>query len=204
MKTKVLTTANSEKIPNYMHYVELPLKFVACWDWYPNTEKESQLIINYVYLCFVLFIISKVAVGLAVHLYTEWLDIMSSLDEIADSLPLVVSLAIISYYTVYREKLYELKNYMNSNFKYHSARGLTNMSMQTSYEAAKKFARIYTVCTMFSVTMYAVMPFIVNKDPLQHWIYMDITRAPFLQLTFLQTLLSQWLIGLAIGQFGKE
>lgn len=204
MKAKKLsTTINTEKIPNYMHYIELPLKLVGCWDWYPNSEKERQVITNYSYLCLVLFVMTKAVMGLAVHLYTEWLDIMSSLDKIADSFPLVVSLAIVAYHAVYRNELYDLMKYMNDNFKYHSARGLTNMTILQSYGAARKFARIYTACTMFSVTMYVALPFIVHQEPLQNWIYMDITRAPYIQLTFMYTLVAQWFVGLAMGQFGN-
>lgn len=88
---------------------------------------------------------------------------MSSLDQIADFLPLLASLIIVAYYAIYKQDLYKLIDYLNDNFKYRSARGLTNMTMLKSYENAKKFAKIYTACTMFSVTMYATLPVIVHS-----------------------------------------
>ncbi|KOB72240.1 Odorant receptor [Operophtera brumata] len=143
----------SENICNYLHYVELPLKLVACWEWIPKAKTLMQVMVNNIYLGLVLFALLRFAMGLSVHLYTEWVDIMSCLDEMADSLPLIVSLAIVSYYAIYRDDLYELITFMNANFKHHSAQGLTNMTMARSYETAKRFSKIYTACTMFSVTM---------------------------------------------------
>ncbi|XP_075983691.1 putative odorant receptor 85e [Anticarsia gemmatalis] len=199
------TTLNTERPEPYIDYIEKPLKIVACWDLFPKTEKESRNIINDTYLGIVLFVLTYIPVALTVHLYTEWEDIMSSLDKIADSLPLLVSLIIVAYYAMYREELYELVEYMDKNFKYHSARGLTNMTMFESCKTARKFGRIYTACTMFSVTMYATMPVIVHfwtNEPLQSWIFMDITRSPFYEIVFLVSCLAQLYVGLAMGQFG--
>lgn len=152
------STMNSEKNCNYLHYIELPLKLVACWEWFPKPTTLKQVITNNIYLCLVLSALVRFAVGLSVHIYTEWTNIMSCLHEIADSLPLLVSIIIVSYYAVYRDDLYELIAFINANFKHHSAQGLTNMTMNKSYQSAAKFARIYTACSMFSVTMYSTLP----------------------------------------------
>lgn len=152
------STMNSEKNCNYLHYIELPLKLVACWEWFPKPTTWKQVITNNIYLCLVLSALVRFAVGLSVHIYTEWTNIMSCLHEIADSLPLLVSIIIVSYYAVYRDDLYELIAFINANFKHHSAQGLTNMTMNKSYQSAAKFARIYTACSMFSVTMYSTLP----------------------------------------------
>lgn len=117
---------------------------------------------NNMHLCLVLYMLMRFAVGLSVHLYAEWIDIMSCLHELADSLPVLVSIMIVSYYTIYRNDFYELIRFMNANFKHHSAQGLTNMTMKKSYEAARNFARTYTTCTMFSVTMYSTLPVFVH------------------------------------------
>lgn len=156
------TTLNSEKPEHYIHYIEKPLKLVACWDLFPNSANEKRKVFNDIYLGIVLFVLTHIPMVLTVHLYTEWQDIMSSLGTIADALPLLVSLVIVAYYAIHRRDLYELLNYLDKNFKYHSARGLTNMTMQQSCMTARRFGRIYTACTMFSVTMYATLPVIVH------------------------------------------
>nr|QPX50360.1 odorant receptor [Helicoverpa armigera] len=199
------STLNSEKTGRYIHYIEIPLKLVACWEFFPNSTSERLLVINDIYLGIVLFVLTYIPTCLTVHLYTEWQDIMSSLGTIADSLPLLVSLIIVAYYAMYRQDLYDLMEFMERNFKYHSARGLTNMTMEESCKIAQRFARIYTACTMFSVTMYATMPVIVHlwtKEPIQSWMYMDITRSPFYEFVFLVSCLAQMFVGLAMGQFG--
>lgn len=156
------TTLNTERTGRYVDYLEAPLKMVACWDLFRNKEKNTYNIINKGYLGFVLIVLSYVTFVLAEYLYSKWEDMMSSLDNISDSLPLLVSLVIVSYYALYRKELYALLEYMEKNFKYNSAQGLTNMSMFMSCKAAKRFWRIYTACTMFSVTMYSTMPVIVH------------------------------------------
>lgn len=161
--TEPKTTLNSEKTERYINYIVKPLKIAGCWDLFPNSADERRLIINYMYLGIVLFVLTHLPMVLIVHLYTEWQDIMSSLGTIADALPLVVSLIIVAYYAVYRKDLYKLMVYMDKNFKHHSARGLANMSMDQSYLKARSFARIYTACTMFSVTMYTTMPVIIHR-----------------------------------------
>ncbi|KAG6457856.1 hypothetical protein O3G_MSEX010527 [Manduca sexta] len=194
-----------EKATNYIHYIILPLKIVACWDWFPKPKRNREILMNNIYLGMVLFVLTYMPVALAVHLYTEWQDIMSSLDKIADCLPLLVSVAIVSYYALYRKDLYTLVDYMEKNFKHHSARGLTNMTMWGSYCKARNFGRIYTACTMFSVTMYVTLPLILHlwtKEPIQSWVYSDVTQSPFLEFVFLRSFLTQFFVGLAMGQFG--
>ncbi|XP_022831787.1 putative odorant receptor 85e isoform X1 [Spodoptera litura] len=183
----------------------MPLKLVACWDLFPNSVIEKRKIFNDIYLGIVLFVLTHIPMVLTVHLYTEWQDIMSSLGTIADALPLLVSLVIVAYYAIYRRDLYELLNYLDKNFKYRSARGLTNMTMEQSCMTARRFGRIYTACTMFSVTMYATLPVIVHlwtKEPIQSWIYMDVTQPPFFEFVFMLSCLAQMYVGLAMGQFG--
>lgn len=160
--TEPKTTLNSDKSESYIQFIKRPLKICACWDLFPNTTSEWRIIINDMYLGIVLFVLTHLPVVLTVYLYTEWQDIMSSLATIADSLPIIVSLIIVAYYAVYRKDLYKLLEYMDKNFKHHSARGLTNMTMDSSYRKARSFARFYTACTMFSVTMYTTMPVIVH------------------------------------------
>nr|QNS36253.1 olfactory receptor 85e [Mythimna separata] len=203
--TEPKTTLNSEKSQPYIHYIERPLKIVGCWDLFPNSDDERRLIFNEIYLGIVLFVLTYLPMVLTVHLYTEWLDVMSSLATLADSLPLIVSLIIVAYYALYRKDLYKLLIYMDKNFKHHSAMGLTNMTMEQSYIKARSFARIYTACTVFSVTMYATMPAIIHlwtKEPIQGWIYMDVTRSPFYEILFLISCVAQLYVGLAMGQFG--
>ncbi|XP_053617779.1 odorant receptor 46a [Plodia interpunctella] len=198
------STINTEKITNYTHFHEIPLKIVGCWDWYKEPTREWQIIINNVYVCMVLFVLASIPMTLFVNLYIEWLGIMSSLDELADAMPSLVSLAVVSYFVIYRKEMYDLTGFMRKNFEYYSANGLTNMTMLKSYRAAKNFAYFYTACTMFSVTLY-VMPEIINlwmKMPLQNRIYADITRAPFLVFAFIRQCMGQAFIGLAMGQLG--
>nr|ARO70243.1 Odorant Receptor 31 [Dendrolimus punctatus] len=79
------------------------------------------------------------------------------------------------------------------------------MTMLNSYKAAKSFWKVYTACTMFSVTMYAVSPVVFHlwtKEPIQSWIYMDVTKSPFIEFVFLRSCLAQLFVGLAMGQFG--
>ena len=157
-------TLNSEKSKRYIHYIEIPLKIAGCWDLFQNSCNERKLIINDIYLGIVLFVLTHIPMMLTVHLYTEWQDIMSSLATIADSLPLIVSLVIVAYYAMYRKDLYKLLEYMEKHFKHHSARGLTNMTMTQSYLKGRSFARIYTACTLFSVSMYATLPVIMHCE----------------------------------------
>nr|ALM26193.1 odorant receptor 4 [Athetis dissimilis] len=199
------TTLNSERKGGYMQFLILPLKMTACWDFFPNSPIEWQIITNDVYLAVVMFVLTYVPMILTVHLYTEWQDVMSSLATIADYSPILISLIIVIYYAIYRQELYKLSEFMNENFKHHSARGLTNMTMVGSYNAALRFARFYTSCTMFSVAMYALMPVIMHwwtKEPIQGWMYMDVTRSPFIEFVFLLSCATQLYVGLALGQFG--
>ncbi|NP_001116817.2 olfactory receptor-like [Bombyx mori] len=194
-----------QDVRSYMPYIILPLKIAACWEWFPNTKENYQMFINNIYLGMVLFVLTHVAAGLVVHLYTEWQDVMSSLDNIADSLPILVSIAIVAYCAFNRQELYGLVSFMDGNFKYYSAWGLTNMTMENSFQSARRFGRIYTACTMFSVTMYAVLPVIVHiwtKQPIKNWLYMDVNRSPFFEFVFLRSCLTQLFVGLAMGQFG--
>ncbi|CAK1590582.1 unnamed protein product [Parnassius mnemosyne] len=202
---KNLETLNIETIGNYTHFLELPLKFVGCWDWFRKPKREYEIIANHVYLSLVLFVLANLPISLIVHLQTEWVDIMHSLNEIADGLPSVASVAIVAYFALYKKELYELINYTNGNFKCHSARGLTNMTMLKSYRAARNFAFFYTACTLFSVTMYVILPVIVHlwtKQPLQPWVYTDVTRTTFIVFVFLRQCLAQAFVGLAMGQLG--
>ncbi|CAH2094112.1 unnamed protein product [Euphydryas editha] len=184
--------------------MEISLKIVGCWDWYEKPRKEYQIFINNIYLCIVLFVLSNLLLSLIVNLYTEWSDIMSSLEKMADGLPLIASVLIVSYFATKKEILYELVKYINDNFKWRSARGLTNMTMVNSHKTAKNFAFFYTACTIFSVTMYVIMPVVVHlwtKQPLQPWIYTDISYTPFIVLIFLRQCLAQAFVALALGQF---
>lgn len=141
----------------------MPLKCVACWDWFEKPKNELEIFLNNIYLSIVLFVLLNLPLSLIVHLYTEWTDIMSSLDKIADGLPLLASVFIVSYFATNKNELYELVGYMNKYFKWHSARGLTNMTMLKSYNTAKNFAYWYTGCTLFSVTMYVILPVFVHR-----------------------------------------
>uniref|UniRef100_A0A0K8TU64 Odorant receptor n=1 Tax=Epiphyas postvittana TaxID=65032 RepID=A0A0K8TU64_EPIPO len=130
---------------------------------------------------------------------------MSSLEKLADGLPLLVSVAVVIYFALYKKELYELVEFMNGNFKFHSARGLTNMTMDRSYKSAKNFAFVYTACTLFSVTMYVALPMIIHlwtKQPLQNWIYADVDATPYVLMAFLNQCLAQAFVGLAVGQLG--
>ncbi|XP_049879656.1 putative odorant receptor 85e [Pectinophora gossypiella] len=198
-------SSESEQIYNYTHFLVIPLKIVGCWDWYPRPNREYQIIVNNVYLCMVLFVLCNLPMTLIVNLYTEWIDIMGSLEKIADGLPLLASVAIVAYFGTHKDQLYELVDYMNDNFKFYSAKGLTNITMRDSYIKAKNFAYVYTACTLFSVTMYVTLPVIVHfwtKQPLQLWVYMDVTRRPFFIIAFLRQALGQAFVGLAMGQLG--
>ncbi|XP_061722317.1 putative odorant receptor 85e [Cydia pomonella] len=197
--------AAKDQIFDYTHFIQLPLKIVACWEWFPNTESEFKIIFNNIYLAIVLFVLINFPITLIVNLYTEWVDIMGSLDKLADGLPLIVSVAVVIYFALYKEELYDLVEFMNENFKFHSARGLTNMTMEGSYTSAKKFAYVYTACTLFSVTMYVALPMgfhLWTHQPLQSWAYMDAERSPYVLMAFLRQCLAQAFVGLAVGQLG--
>ncbi|KAL0818073.1 hypothetical protein ABMA28_008609 [Loxostege sticticalis] len=198
------STLDTEPIKNYTHFLEIPLKIVGCWDWFESPKNEKEIIINNVYFCLVLFVLINVPVTLYVHLYTEWVDVMTSLDKLADCLPFLVSIIIVVYFGLYRKEMYDLTKFMQREFKYRSAHGLTNMTMLNSYKTARNFGYFYTACTMFSVTMY-VIPEIINRwnrQPLQSYIYMDVVRSPFFEFTFLRQCVAQMFVGLAMGQFG--
>ncbi|XP_063833400.1 putative odorant receptor 85e [Ostrinia nubilalis] len=199
-----LSTLDSLPINNYTHFLEIPLKIVGCWDWYDHPKSEKEIIINNVYFCMVLFVLINVPATLYIHLYTEWVDVMTSLDKLADCLPFVVSIIIVVYFGLYRKELYELTKFMQRKFHYRSANGLTNMTMLNSYKTARNFGYFYTACTMFSVSMYMI-PEIVNRlkrQPLQSYMYMDVTRSPFFEFTLLRQCVAQAFVGLAMGQFG--
>ncbi|XP_014361223.2 uncharacterized protein LOC106713035 [Papilio machaon] len=199
------TTLNIETITNYTHFLELPLKFVACWDWYREPKCEREVMMNYLYLAVVLFALTSLPATLLTHLLTEWEDVMSSLDKLADGLPLLASLAIVTYFAMRKRQLYNLTDFINGRFRCHSARGLTNMTMLNSYRAARNFAYFYTACTLFSVAMYVISPVIAHlwtKQPLQGWIYLDATTTAAIVCAFLKQCVGQAIVGLAVGQLG--
>ncbi|XP_063541198.1 uncharacterized protein LOC134750042 [Cydia strobilella] len=197
--------AAKDQISDYTHFMQLPLKFVGCWEWFPNTDSEFKIILNNIYLALVIFVLLNYSITLIVNLCTEWVDIMVSLDKLGDGLLLTTSLSVVIYFALYKEKLYDLVEFMNENFKFHSARGLTNMTMEGSYTSAKKFAYAYTACTLFSVTMYVAMPMgfhLWTHQPLQNWAYMDAERSPYVLIACLRQCLAQAFVGLALGQLG--
>nr|XP_032527778.1 putative odorant receptor 85e isoform X2 [Danaus plexippus plexippus] len=192
-------------VKNYTHFIELFLKSVACWDWYTKPERAHQIIINNLYLALVMFSLANTSISLTVHLYTDWTDVMSSLDSMADGLPVIVAVFIVAYFASHKTELYDLVNYMNTMFKWRSAHGLTNMTMWQSYKTAKTFAYLYTACTLFSVATYALLPviaYLLFEKPLQHWIYMDVTNNFHLFLILIRQCMSQVFVGLAVGQLG--
>ncbi|XP_073948635.1 odorant receptor 83a-like isoform X2 [Choristoneura fumiferana] len=198
-----MADSKPNEILDYTHYIIMPLKIVGCWDWYPNPDKKYKIILNNIYLALVLFVLINFPTKLIVNLYTEWVNVMGSLEKLADGLPLLVSVAVVIYFALYKKELYELVAFMNGNFKFHSARGLTNMTMEQSYKSAKNFAYVYTACTLFSVTMYVALPMIVHlwtKQPLQNWIYANINQTPYVMMAFLNQGLAQAFVGLAVGQ----
>nr|WCC57579.1 odorant receptor 57 [Papilio memnon] len=204
-KRREKSTLNIDTITNYTHFLELPLKIVACWDWYREPKCEREVIINYLYLALVLFSLTSLTAALFAHLLTEWQGVMDSLDDLADGLPLLASLAIVSYFALRKRQLYDLTDFINSRFRCHSARGLTNMTMLRSYCAARDFAYFYTACTLFSVAMYVMSPVIAHlwtKQPLQGWIYMDATTTAGIVCAFLKQCVGQAFVGLAVGQLG--
>lgn len=154
----------SGKVTDYTHYLILPLKMVGCWQWYPRPTKEYQVIINDVYLCMVLFVLTNMIISLIVYLCTEWTTIMENLVTIADGLPVIVSVLVVAYIALYKNELYVLLDSMNKEFVFYSAKGLTNMTMNQSYAKAKKFAYCYTGCCLFSVTTYVVLPTVVHCE----------------------------------------
>ncbi|XP_050353586.1 putative odorant receptor 85e [Nymphalis io] len=185
--------------------MEITLKTVGCWDWFDKPRKEYEIFINNIYLSIVLFVLINLLLSLIVNLYVEWIDIMSSLDKMADGLPLITSVLIVSYFAINKDAMYDLVGFMNNNFKWHSARGLTNMTMVKSYKTAKKFAFFYTACTLFSVTMYVFMPLVLHlwtKQTLQPWIYTEVTQTSLIVLIFLRQCLAQAFVALALGQLG--
>ncbi|VVC97038.1 unnamed protein product, partial [Leptidea sinapis] len=143
---------------SYTHYIVLPFKIVACWDWFERPTTEYQILANNLYLGFVLFTLMNLTISLVVHLHAEWTDVMSNLDNIADGLPVVASLAIVVYFAVFKKELYQLIEYMERNFKWSSACGLTNTTMRGSLETARNFGYLYTACTLFSVAVYVLLP----------------------------------------------
>nr|QLI62066.1 odorant receptor 23 [Streltzoviella insularis] len=195
-----------EKIQNYHDYADIiPFKLSAFLPWYIKPRNEYEMIFNNVYLAFVLFILINLLVTLLVNLYVDWIDFMSCLNQIADGLPLVVSIVVVVYFAYYDGEMAQLQRFMRDNFKYHSARGITNTTMLNSYKVARNFARFYTACCLFSVTMYTFIPMIVHlwtKLPPQQWVYVEATRFPYIQIIFLRQCLVQALVGLIIGQLG--
>ncbi|CAH2266306.1 jg17841 [Pararge aegeria aegeria] len=201
---KVESTLNTDKVSNIVHFLEVPLKFVGFWDWYRTPRTEFQIFINNIYVGFILFTLTNLLVSLIVYLYSEWTDILGSLDIMADGLPLVASIFIIPYFSIYKSELYELVEFMHINFKWHSARGLTNMTMMKAYRTAKNFAYCYTACVLFSITTYVLSPVILHwwmKQPFEYWDYVDVTQGWILVLIFLRQCLSQYFMALSIGQF---
>lgn len=154
--------SNEKKVNDYTHYLVLPLKFVGCWQWYPRPTKEYQIIVNNVYLCMVLFVLANMAIALLVSMYTEWTTLMDNLLKIADELPYIVSLFVVAYVAVHQNELYELLDFMNKEFVYHSAKGLTNMTLNQSYTIAKNFSYSYNASCIFSVNLYLVLPIVVH------------------------------------------
>ncbi|XP_064074452.1 putative odorant receptor 85e [Vanessa tameamea] len=205
LKSNESDSINTERVQNYTHFLEITLKTVGCWDWFVKPRKECEIFINNIYLSLVLFVLLNLLLSLLVNLYIEWIDIMSSLDKMADGLPLIASVLIVSYFATNKDDLYDLVGFMNNNFKWRSARGLTNMTMVKSYKTAKNFAFFYTACTLFSVTMYVFMPVVLHlwtNQSLQPWIYTEVTRTPLIILIFLRQCLAQAFVALSLGQLG--
>ncbi|XP_041972214.1 uncharacterized protein LOC121728158 [Aricia agestis] len=166
-------TKNEKPPPNYYHYLVFPLKLVACWEWFEKPDKEYKIIINYVYFSVMLLVQLNILMSLVVHIYLEWTGFMTSLVLMSESLPIIITIFIVAYFATYQHDLYELVEYVNKNFKWHSASGVTNMNMQNSYECAKKFAYFYTGCLTFTVTAYTVIPIVsyLTNNAALPWMY---------------------------------
>lgn len=160
--TKGPSNINLEKIPSFTHFVELPFKLNACWEWYPKSEMESQIILNNFYFAFVFFVLTNLVIAFLVNFYLDWEDSMPSLEYIAESLPFIASIFIVCYCWTNRLELYALADYINENFRFHSARGLTNITVLNSYKMARYFQWGYLSWVLGSVVLYAVVPFLIH------------------------------------------
>lgn len=87
---------------------------------------------------------------------------MPSLEYIAESLPFIASIFIVCYCWTNRLELYALADYINENFRFHSARGLTNITVLNSYKMARYFQWGYLSWVLGSVVLYAVVPFLIH------------------------------------------
>lgn len=156
------TKLNLEKIPSYTKFIELPFKLCACWEWHPKTVHEPQIIFNNVYLAFVQFALLNLVVAFFVNFYLDWGDSSSSLDLISESIPFIASALVVHYCTTNRAEMYELSEFINKHFKFHSARGLTNITMVNCYKMARYFQRGHISFALVSVTLYAAYPFFMH------------------------------------------
>lgn len=57
---------------------------------------------------------------------------------------------------------------------------------------------------MLQIHKFSLVLVVWTKEPIQSWIYMDVTQSPFFEFVFLLSCLAQMYVGLAMGQFGKS
>lgn len=153
------STVNLDTLPSLTAFVALPFKTIGCWEWFRETDNSYLIIFNNVYLALVLFLLVNMMATFILSVYVDW-DAGGdlNLDIIAESLPYAASFVIVVYFSIRRSQLYQLVDFIDQNFKFHSARGLTNMTMIQSYNTAKFFQYAYTTSVCGSVTMYTVGP----------------------------------------------
>lgn len=164
-KNEKASTINVDRIPSFTDFVALPLKAAGCWEWFPKTDKTVLTIINNAYVGFVLLNLMNMIATFLMSVYIDWENGgTENLNIIAETIPYVASFLVICYFKMHQAELYDLVEFINTNLRFYSARGLTNATMLKSYKTAKLFQYVYLISVCWSVTMYTVGPVVVHCE----------------------------------------
>lgn len=149
-----------------------------------------------VYRIFVLLLMAHITLLLTV---TVCIDIRSgSLEAVSYSLPQMVIMTISLFYLVYFQangpRYFALMAHMNGGFRFRSARGLTYVTVQRSYELCKMAAALFPLLALGSCAIVSALPLFQSTKrtlPLNVWHPFDATRTPYYQLLYVAQVLVQ-------------
>lgn len=167
-------------------------------------ESRRQRCLLALYRVFILLVMFHVACLFAVTVY---LDVLSgSFEAVAYSLPQMVVMMISTFYLAYFQTntavYIDLMAYMNRNFHFRSAKGISYVTSQWTFEVCNALSMFYIFLALVSTGIVSVVPLFQSgrELPLRCWYPFDQTVSPFYELLYASQILIQIIMPLSFCQ----
>ncbi|XP_055708520.1 odorant receptor 83a [Phlebotomus papatasi] len=166
----------------------------------PQRLEFLSSVLNRMYFAFWQLISMHIAIVQIASVYVYWGE---SLDELSpylnNSVIYLFTYFIITYFQFKYNSHAKLIAYINENFEMRSAQGLTYVTIEPAYKAAKRFTNIWVISCIFGTLHWAFSPILtgVRALPLQSWYPFDALKSPQYEILYACQCLGQ--INVAIG-----